>query len=515
MDRLAQSKINVIRRHYIKGILKGARIARELHIQKDTVYKYFQAFREIERLYPSKLKDFTFLIPKPKPLKLPFYAQMIAVLPELVDQYAATGTLEILTLWKMYRARYPRGYGLYFFSIHFNNWKKEQNLCKYYHRRVREIPEVDQSKLNHWRNSENIFLWRKAVVILDSASGRPLREISRQIEVTEETILKWITRYKTRGIDALEHKDFTPDPKKTASTTAKRENILKLLQQTPKIHGINRTSWKLTDLSAVYQQVYGAPLGSHTIGNHLRKMGYQFQKSRERLVSPDKYFREKMDRIKGILSNLRPDEKFFSVDEYGPAVVNMKTGWSITQTNETKIVPQYKKRSRGFYIMTAALELSTNQVTHFYSVKKNSAEMIRLISILCQQYAGNRTLYITWDCASWHHSILLKDYLAEINAAEYRLKNSSPKVVLAPLPSSAQYLNVIESVFSGMAKSVIHNSDYKDLAECQVAIDRYFMERNTHFRDHPQKAGNKIWGKEIVAPVFRETNSCKRKLKLR
>jgi hypothetical protein len=53
-----------------------------------------------------------------------------------------------------------------------------------------------------------------------------------------------------------------------------------------------------------------------------------------------------------------------------------------------------------------------------------------------------------------------------------------------------------------MAKSIIHNSDYTDLAECHAVIDRYFLERNAHFQQHPQKAGNKIWGREIVAPIF-------------
>jgi len=80
---------------------------------------------------------------------------------------------------------------------------------------------------------------------------------------------------------------------------------------------------------------------------------------------------------------------------------------------------------------------------------------------------------------------------------------------LAPLPSSAQFLNVIESVFSGMSRAIIHNSDYQSAEECMLAIDRYFDERNENFRAHPKRAGNKIWGKEIVDPCFDEANNCK------
>lgn len=35
----------------------------------------------------------------------------------------------------------------------------------------------------------------------------------------------------------------------------------------------------------------------------------------------------------------------------------------------------------------------------------------------------------------------------------------------APLPKRAQFLNVIESVFSGMARAVIQNSDYASVDE--------------------------------------------------
>src|SRR5690348_11504350 len=80
---------------------------------------------------------------------------------------------------------------------------------------------------------------------------------------------------------------------------------------------------------------------------------------------------------------------------------------------------------------------------------------------------------------------------------------------LPPLPCSAQFLNVIESVFSGMAKAVLHNSDYTSVDDCKRAIDRHFSERNRCFRINPSRAGNKIWGKERVPPRFNNSNNCK------
>jgi hypothetical protein len=96
-----------------------------------------------------------------------------------------------------------------------------------------------------------------------------------------------------------------------------------------------------------------------------------------------------------------------------------------------------------------------------------------------------------------------------VNGANYRDLHKTPIVTLAPLPSCAQFLNVIEAIFSGMAKAIIHNSDYASVEECMTAIDRYFSERNVFFIENPKPAGNKIWGKETTKPAFSESNNCK------
>jgi hypothetical protein len=71
--------------------------------------------------------------------------------------------------------------------------------------------------------------------------------------------------------------------------------------------------------------------------------------------------------------------------------------------------------------------------------------------------------------------------------------NQTPIVKLAPLPKSAQFLNVIESVFSGMA--IIHNSDYISEEAAKAAIDRYFTERYESFQRNPKKSGEENMAK--------------------
>jgi hypothetical protein len=223
------------------------------------------------------------------------------------------------------------------------------------------------------------------------------------------------------------------------------------------------------------------------------------------LTSNDPEFSEKLNQIKGILSSLKPDEAFFSIDEFGPFAVKTQPGRSLVGPGEQPIVAQWQ-RSRGKLIMTAALELASNQVSHFYSTKKDTAEMIRMMEILVDQYRDRKKIYLSWDAASWHISKELRERIERYNS---EVGGNGPLVETAPLPARAQFLNVIESIFSGMARAIIHNSDYKSVDDAKAAIDRYFSERNSYFKTHPKPAGSKIWGKERTESRFSDSNNCK------
>ena len=149
---------------------------------------------------------------------------------------------------------------------------------------------------------------------------------------------------------------------------------------------------------------------------------------------------------------------------------------------EDYTVPQ-RQKSKGYLIITAALELSRNQVTHFYSGKKNTQEMIKMMDLLRTQYRNCSTIYLSWDAASWHISRDLAMQIKQRNRVA--LAKGYPVVKTAPLPSGAQFLNVIESVFSGMARAIIHNSDYCSAEAAKDAIDRYYAERNEYFSGTP------------------------------
>ena len=130
-----------------------------------------------------------------------------------------------------------------------------------------------------------------------------------------------------------------------------------------------------------------------------------------------------------------------------------------------------------------------------------------MMDVLTAKYADRSKFYLSWDAASWHISKELNQRIVKHNCQV--VERGGVVVEAAPLPSGAQFLNVIESVFSGMSRAIIHSSDYHSVDDAKAAIDRYFDERNDYFQKHPHRAGKKIWGMEREPATFSGSNNCK------
>jgi transposase len=341
---------------------------------------------------------------------------------------------------------------------------------------------------------------KRVLAVMAGRQGFSERTVAENLDLSRTTVARYRRQFLSGGVDALLGR-------KVKARLADKEDFCKqlfsLLHEPPSLHGFNRTTWRLRDLQqSLAAKDYSVCLD--VIREAIRKAGFRWRAAKVVLTSTDPKYREKLDRVRSVLSALQDDERFFSIDEYGPFAIKAKAGRVLTAPGEMPSVQQWQK-SKGWLIATVALELSRNQITHFYSLKKNTSEIIRMTELLLAEYRTVKNLYLSWDAASWHMSKELRTFVEEHNSKQ----ESFPKIELVPLPASAQFLNVVESVFSGMARAIIHNSDYPSVQAAKEAIDRYFKERNVHFAENPRRAGNSIWGKELVKASFDPASNCK------
>ena len=267
--------------------------------------------------------------------------------------------------------------------------------------------------------------------------------------------------------------------------------FIEILHHKPKVYGINRSNWTLGSLAVAFEKLYGQRPSKSTVGRLLKEAGLSWKKSRRVLTSPDPNYREKVELLLVTLRSLKADEDLFFIDELGPLQVKRYGGRSYTAKGTMLTHPQ-NQHSKGSITLYGALSATTNQVTWFYGKSKDSAGIIDLAETLFNQYHARSKIYLTWDAASWHSSDELVQWTDELNAWN-KTSAAGPIIEFVPLPSSAQFLDVIEAVFSGMKRAVIHNSDYQSEEEMKTAISTHFRERNEFFMHNPKRAGKKIW----------------------
>ncbi len=333
-------------------------------------------------------------------------------------------------LWRQYKEQHPEGYQYSRFTTRFREWQQAHGLRAAARSKwcIAYVCEEDVTELKKWRRSNNRIKWAKAVVVLDSNQGTGVGTLCSKVGKCNRVVKRWLKTYTEKGINGLRSpQPRQRRPEKLEEMKKKRDWLVEILHESPKLHGINRASWSLITLSRAYETRYGQPIGMTTISEYINAEGYSFRKARKVLTSPDPEYREKLKEITRILSNLCEDEKFFSIDEFGPFSVKMQGGRTFTPNGMTRVVPQ-RQRSKGRLILTGALELSTNQITHFYSEKKNTDEMIRLLDVLLAQYSNQQCLYLSWDKASWHISAKLSDRVRELNSATEAAYHRAPIV---------------------------------------------------------------------------------------
>jgi transposase len=284
-----------------------------------------------------------------------------------------------------------------------------------------DLTDDERCVLQRWSRGRSTpaRLVLRAKIILLAATGMMNNQIAADVGTAKKTVCLWRQRFVWKRITGIE-KDAPRGGRRRLSSRADDKQaidaVFQLLHSPPIAHGINRTSWRVRDLVRVLNSE-GTPMNSRTLAQIVRAAGFRWRHAKVVLTSNDSEYQAKLDRIHAILSHLQPDERFFSIDEYGPFAIKKRGGLRLVLEEEIPKIPQYQT-SKGTLLVTAAIELSRNQVTHIYSKAKNTTELLRLLKRLLKQYKRCRTLYFSWDSASWHKSKDVLDWVDRVNSGK-------------------------------------------------------------------------------------------------
>ena len=181
----------------------------------------------------------------------------------------------------------------------------------------------------------------RAMAVLARERGIGQSYVCSFLYLAKKTATKYWSDYKRGGTAALFARKASGRQK--SNDDRMKEAVFALLHSPPSMYNINRSTWRLTDLQAVLRS-QGRPLCRDVIGTIIKGAGYKWRKARVVLTSNDPDYKVKVDAIQEILSKLKADEAFCSIDEYGPFAVKKKGGRTRVAPGERYTVPQSKSQ---------------------------------------------------------------------------------------------------------------------------------------------------------------------------
>jgi transposase len=184
----------------------------------------------------------------------------------------------------------------------------------------KEFPSGAASSLAELIKGSRLRDRKKALAVLGCLSGIRTRVIARCLHMSHRTVGRYFSRFASGGLSALLAKAAKPkdDPERGRF-------LFSLLHSPPSAHGINRTSWRMVDLHRIMAES-GHRTSRQRIRALIKTAGFRWRKAKVALTSNDPDYHTKVEIIKQILSGLKEDEAFFSIDEYGPFAIKRRGG---------------------------------------------------------------------------------------------------------------------------------------------------------------------------------------------
>lgn len=344
------------------------------------------------------------------------------------------------------------------------------------------LTEEQRTQLNQLSKSRKAPLReiQRATILVLYTDELPITEIQKKANVSRPTIYKCIDKALAAGTDAG-LKDYFHRPFDPVITESAKAWVVNLGCTKPKEHGLAAELWTYSEL-AKYTRKHAANEGydclsravKATIWRILNANPIQPHKIKYYLERRDPDFEQKMQEVLIVYEEINLQNKQQSGNKTHPSIITVsvdeKPGVQAIKNIAPDLQPKPGKHSRwsrdyeykrlGTVSVLAALDLHDGRIIAQVHDRHRSIEFISLLKELDEYYPAKSTIRVVLDNHSAHISKETLKYLG-----------SRPgRFVYVHTPKHGSWLNLIESVFSKMARTFLRHIRVESKEELKERI---------------------------------------------
>ena len=308
------------------------------------------------------------------------------------------------------------------------------------------------------RSAPQKHVWR-ANIILATADGCGTAEIMRRSGKSKPVVWRWQARFMAEGVAGLT-RDKTRKPGKPPLPAATVQRLVDLALGPPPGDATHWTGRMLAKVVGISLRSVQRILEAHQLAPH---------RIRTFKLSNDPKFAEKLKDIVGLYVDPPAHAVVLSVDEKSQIQaldrtqpgLPMKSGRAGTMTHD------YKRH--GTTTLFAALNVLDGTIIGRNMKRHRHQEFIRFLNVIDARVAKKKTVHVIVDNYAAHKHPKVLEWI-----------KNHPRFVFHFTPTSASWLNAVESFFAKLTKKRIKRGVFRSLQDLKDAIHRFLDDTNAN-----------------------------------
>jgi transposase len=329
------------------------------------------------------------------------------------------------------------------------------------------------------RGRHDTVRYRRALIIMASASGTGVPAIARLVAADPDTVRDVIHAFNAQGLAVLPPHWAHGRPRRITDEDV--QVIVATATTRPKKLGLPFTHWSIRKLTAYANGRYGyhdpdlVPARAVRIGRErvraiLHEHDISFQRTQTWKTSTDPDYDAKLERIEEVMSRF-PD-RCFAFDQFGPLSIRPCHGtcWAVSKHPER--LPATYHRTHGIRYFHGCYSLSEDRLWGVLHEHKGGRYTLAALKTIRAARPDGAPIYIICDNLSVNTTPAIRSWAA------------AHKVELCLTPTNASWANPIEAQFGPLRTFTTANSDYLNHVVLARDLQAYLRWRNANNR-HP------------------------------
>jgi transposase len=319
------------------------------------------------------------------------------------------------------------------------------------------------------RGEKSIVRWRRAMVVMASASGNSVPAIARLVATSEDRVREMIHRFNELGMRSLDPQWAGGRPR--LITTEDEAFIVATATARPEALGQPFTRWSLRKLAAYLgdNDVRVVVIGHERLRQILDANDVTFQRTKTWKESNDPNRDAKLDRIEAVLNN-HPD-RCFAFDEFGPLTIRPVGGQAWAPRSAPQRQPANYHKLHGVRQFHGCYSIGDDTLWGIVRRRKSAANTL----------AALRTIRAARPDGDWIYVIL--DNLSAHKGRKIRTWARRNQVELCFTPTYSSWANPIEPHFGPLREFVLNNSNHPNHIVLTRRLHAHLSWRNANARD--------------------------------